>query len=490
MIKKLINRFNRESSLTKKHCVSSLESGQHKAEEAPKPQTGVDTGAFTQQIFTSKPDITDEAHLNRYIASILSEIRQHIDLVNYTVHPITYFYSLNMALDGISELCKYENSVAYKGKLPSKNYREILMNIGKSADLFIDRYLAYIRLELLEYKEDATKEKWYQKYITTLYDAFNNANSYYPSNGVYPHYTAQLFADINLFRVQNLYENIETGLETLYFGCEDKETFSYPEGFKDKQPLVHNGQIILVDKAPSTRESRIYRKAEEAWLEEHYDLNTAEGIQAIPEVENPPKWPGCGPMDVTGDIDYYLRFKSAEYEKARNIELAILCLQKSNAIRMVRKIGYRKGDYYRLIRLLAQNGRVEEAYQEKEKIDALFGPYHADSVKKVLDSLISFKKYADAEDLRLNSIEEAKKDKEYLENVIPFEIQRGQDMRDFDWLQANLPGICPKSLTGYRRMKKQNTKNYQKIVDEARKLGYEIEHEVETSGLQDYAKGD
>ena len=202
-----------------------------------------------------------------------------------------------------------------------------------------------------------------------------------------------------------------------------------------------------------------YRTAEEAWLESHYDLNTAEGIRAIPEIENPPKWPGCGPSDVTGDIDYYLRFKSAEHQGTGNIELAILCLRKSNAIRMIRRIGYRKGDYYRLVRILAQNGYINEAYKEKAKIDAFFGKYHADDIEKILSGMKQAGERKSANELRIVSIQKAQEENEYLENVIPFEIKRGQDMRNYRWLQENLPDICPKSLTGFRRMKNQNTRN-------------------------------
>lgn len=49
-----------------------------------------------------------------------------------------------------------------------------------------------------------------------------------------------------------------------------------------------------------------------------------------------------------------------------------------------------------------------------------------------------------------------------------------EDMQLFKWLQENLPTLCPKSLTGFRRMRTMNTKNYQKIVVEAAKLGKEI----------------
>lgn len=42
---------------------------------------------------------------------------------------------------------------------------------------------------------------------------------------------------------------------------------------------------------------------------------------------------------------------------------------------------------------------------------------------------------------------------------------------DYDWLWEFMPELCPKSLSGYVRMKNANTVNYQKIVAEARKRG-------------------
>lgn len=360
---------------------------------------------------------------------------------------------------------------------------------------------------------------------------------------------------------------------------DDHETPS--EDFHDIIPqCFHDEQNIIVNKLPSTAEITAYRKAEEAWLESHYDLNTVEGIQAIPEIANPPKWPGCGAMDVTGDIDYYLRFKAAEHEKAGNIELAILCLRKSNAIRMLRpNLGYRKRDYYRLVKTLAFYGRVDEAYVEKEKIDRYFeqraAEYAPNEVRRVLDlakalgtelvemschgcvcsecakyqgrvfslsgkdrrfpkipdafykfggihegcthtfspcygdtnalfydntlyyyptikkkyqkDIIAFSNRPFVDDRPPEDIEKAvevqkkaelRRERESklltAEYVIEREVKRSQDMRDFQWIQDNLPDICPKSLTGYRRMKNQNTKNYQKIVETALAMGYKI----------------
>lgn len=49
-----------------------------------------------------------------------------------------------------------------------------------------------------------------------------------------------------------------------------------------------------------------------------------------------------------------------------------------------------------------------------------------------------------------------------------------EDMQIFKWIQENLPALCPKSLSGFRRMRSMNSKNYQKIVAEAAKLGNQI----------------
>lgn len=49
-----------------------------------------------------------------------------------------------------------------------------------------------------------------------------------------------------------------------------------------------------------------------------------------------------------------------------------------------------------------------------------------------------------------------------------------QDIQNLEWLQVNLPKLCPKSLSGFRRMRTTNSKNYQKLVEEAAKLGKDI----------------
>ena len=67
--------------------------------------------------------------------------------------------------------------------------------------------------------------------------------------------------------------------------------------------------------------------------------------------------------------------------------------------------------------------------------------------------------------------DEAKQEARMIENA----KTKRKDMQTLQWLQENLPSIAPKSLSGFRRMRTTNSKNYQKLVAEARKLGKEIE---------------
>ena len=52
------------------------------------------------------------------------------------------------------------------------------------------------------------------------------------------------------------------------------------------------------------------------------------------------------------------------------------------------------------------------------------------------------------------------------------EFEQLQD--EFEWITDNLPDIAPKSLSGYKRMKNSNSKNYQNIVSKAKEKGFMI----------------
>lgn len=181
------------------------------------------------------------------------------------------------------------------------------------------------------------------------------------------------------------------------------------------------------------------RDFEMNWLERHYDFNTVEGINAIPVKNGLPGAPAPNSpiKGHTGEVYYYLRHKAYIYEEAGNMELALACMRKSVALVKCRS-HYFIDDCYPLAKMLARAGHIEEAYREKHLAD------------------LAFPSLAMSDD------------------IIVTEIKRGNEARDFAWLQANLPGKCPKSVSSFRRMKTQNTKNYQMLKQMAADLGRQI----------------
>lgn len=114
------------------------------------------------------------------------------------------------------------------------------------------------------------------------------------------------------------------------------------------------------------------RQQEVDWLELHYDFNSIHGIRAIPVVKEPPRPAGDS---ATGDVYYYLKSRAYEHEKSGNIELAIVCFEKS--VQLMRlKFGklYGREESYSYVRMLARNGLIEQAEKEKKYTDRYYGP--------------------------------------------------------------------------------------------------------------------
>lgn len=65
--------------------------------------------------------------------------------------------------------------------------------------------------------------------------------------------------------------------------------------------------------------------------------------------------------------------------------------------------------------------------------------------------------------------------REMVEKEEKEQAEREADRTLYSWIAKNLPTLCPKSFGAFRRMKNSKSKNYQKIVQEASKLGKEIE---------------
>ena len=59
-------------------------------------------------------------------------------------------------------------------------------------------------------------------------------------------------------------------------------------------------------------------------------------------------------------------------------------------------------------------------------------------------------------------------------HLIAHREQLIRDEADFAWIRDNLPTMCPANITGYRRMRTQNTKNFQALKQAASELGYKL----------------
>lgn len=180
------------------------------------------------------------------------------------------------------------------------------------------------------------------------------------------------------------------------------------------------------------------REFEVNWLERHYDFNSAKGIDAIPVSKNIPGAP-CPSTPIkghTGEVYYYLRHKAYQYEESGNMELALACMRKSVALVTCRDY-FSQNDCYPLVKMLARAGYLDEANKKKDFFDRKFGIQSA-------------------------------------EDMVEYEYRKHIDSCTVKWLQEHFPDKAPKNVTGYRRMKTQNTKNFQVLKQLAADLGRTI----------------
>ncbi len=208
---------------------------------------------------------------------------------------------------------------------------------------------------------------------------------------------------------------------------------------EEKALLSKISKINAKDGTLSPELYQEFRDYEMNWLERHYDFNTIDGVNSIAVSPNLPGAPSpAGSMKGhTGEVYYYLRHKAYTHEEAGNSDLALACMKKSVALVKCRSY-FSSDDLLPLVKMLARAGRVEEAFAELRAIEKYFSAS--------LDC----------------------------DREIEAEIRRGREQRDFLWIQANLPDKCPKSISSYRRMKTQNTKNYQLLKQLAANHGRDI----------------
>lgn len=205
------------------------------------------------------------------------------------------------------------------------------------------------------------------------------------------------------------------------------------------------------------------RQAEIDRLEKKYDLSTVEGINSIPIPTCKSAYSG---MSVTGKIEYYLLLKAGKYEQANKVELALACYRKANELMPMSSTSYPYETYMRLPRYLRKLRRFDEARKEETKIKLMFPD----------GGVFSLSKAEFIKDMKMFGHSQTKAEALYTDYKAERDEERKKenDRADYDWIWEFMPELCPKSFSGYRRMKNSNSKNYQKIVTEASKFGRNI----------------
>lgn len=229
--------------------------------------------------------------------------------------------------------------------------------------------------------------------------------------------------------------------------------------FKRKpEPVVQiaSSKNIFDDPTKSLEEKNAaytaIRNEEVRKLNNAYDFDSIDGIRSIPvpcrEVN------GNSP---TGRVEYYLRGQCfAKHRDAGNIDLAVECIKKAHQLMFVSDMIWGYDAFISSISWLHSVGRHSDANAEEEKVDEHFRKFgfYPNLTRKDFDDSESYLAW-----------------KKNIEDMERERIRKRELRHEYYWLQEHLPDLCPKSLSGYSRMKNTNSKNYQKLVNEAAKLG-------------------
>lgn len=189
-----------------------------------------------------------------------------------------------------------------------------------------------------------------------------------------------------------------------------------------------------------------------------YDLNTVEGIRSVP-ISEATKY-----KDVNQSVVYMpeqiLMRKATEYKKIKNYDLAIECLKKSNELLEYSPFAYTRDNYERLVDYMILAGRFDEARVEHNRLDKKYG-----------SKLLELK---DLQNYAISTGVETKED--YQNRVINPYLEEFKDRERYYWLLENFPELAPKSFGSYRTIKKKNTANYIKVLNELNDKGIDLEN--------------
>lgn len=187
-----------------------------------------------------------------------------------------------------------------------------------------------------------------------------------------------------------------------------------------------------------------------------YDLTTIDGIRSIP-ISEAKKYPDGG-QSVVYMPEQILNRQATEYKKENKFDLAIECLKKANELYPYSFYAYQRNNYERLVDFMILAKKFDDARKTHNQLDIEVGTR--------LDELKHLQDYAEESNTESRD--------SYYNRVIKPNINEERDKEEYYWLLENIPNIAPKSFGGYRKMKKSNSDNYQKIIQEVNACGKDL----------------
>lgn len=224
-----------------------------------------------------------------------------------------------------------------------------------------------------------------------------------------------------------------------------------------------------------------------------YDLTSVKSIHSI-------KIPSYtysidGGIGTTGFLEYVLRMQSGKYWNARNFNLSIACLEKATELMKYSTMGWPPKDFFRIVNELNDLGRLKKAKQWEKWIEhnipgASSALIHVTTTDKSCglsaypyiwgvseptfkcDNPILYSNRPFIDDRTEEDIEHRSNWLATLNRQPEVVRKPNLDRIIYYRLLQLFPADSPKSFSGFSRMKKTNSKNYQALVKKVEAAGF------------------
>lgn len=139
--------------------------------------------------------------------NLMKQLLECTALINSTASSRIFFARLHFSLDVLLELQKFEKYNIFTGSTPTEDYQKLINNLEATVDAFIDRSIIDHVKKHEHLKTQKAKDRNMYKHLSSLLLDFEEADTYWSGNNMYPHYTGPLYTDSNYQRIKEMYDD-------------------------------------------------------------------------------------------------------------------------------------------------------------------------------------------------------------------------------------------------------------------------------------------